>query len=131
MIRQVNIKLEWIHYTKVITLEVFQNIIIYHEKRCLALSWRKSLSYRNQSIDLLCKSMDWFLYNRDLRHERFKRVNSLKSLRQKQRHWTLANTTRILDFLLKWKPFSLLVQKSSITSFHNCRELMQSHTSER
>ena len=28
------------------------------------------LSYRNQSIDLLCKSMDWFLYDNDLRHER-------------------------------------------------------------
>ena len=37
---------------------------------CLTLSWRRSLSYRNQSIDLLCKSMDWFLNGRDLRHER-------------------------------------------------------------
>ena len=35
----------------------------------LTLSWRTSLSYRNQSINLLCKSMDWFLYGRDLRHE--------------------------------------------------------------
>ena len=35
------------------------------------LSWRWFLSYRNQSIDLFCKSMYWFLY-RDLRHERFK-----------------------------------------------------------
>ena len=26
------------------------------------------LSYRNQSIDLLCKSMDWFLYDMDLCH---------------------------------------------------------------
>ena len=33
------------------------------------LSLRRSLSYRNQSIDLLCKSMDLFLYNRDLRHK--------------------------------------------------------------
>ena len=29
-------------------------------------------SYRNQSIDLLCKSMDWFLYDIGLRHERVK-----------------------------------------------------------
>ena len=36
----------------------------------LALSWWRSLSYRNQFIDLLCKSMDWFLYDRDLRHQR-------------------------------------------------------------
>ena len=28
--------------------------------------------YRNQWIDLLSKSMDWFLYDRDLRHERVK-----------------------------------------------------------
>ena len=33
------------------------------------LSWRRSLSYRNQSINFLCKSFDWFLYDRDLRHE--------------------------------------------------------------
>ena len=31
-------------------------------KCCLNLSWRRSLSYRKQSIDLLCISMDWFLY---------------------------------------------------------------------
>ena len=31
-----------------------------------------SLSYRNQPIDLQSKSMDWFLYDRDLRHERVK-----------------------------------------------------------
>ena len=36
----------------------------------LTLSWRRSLSYRNQSIDLLCKSMGWFLYDRDICHER-------------------------------------------------------------
>ena len=29
------------------------------------LSWRRSLSYRNQSINFLCKSFDWFLYDRD------------------------------------------------------------------
>ena len=28
--------------------------------------------YRNQSIDLQRKSMDWFLYDRDLHHERVK-----------------------------------------------------------
>ena len=29
-----------------------------------------TLSYRKHFIDLLCKSVDWFLYGRDLRHER-------------------------------------------------------------
>ena len=43
-------------------------------KQLLTLSWQRSLSYRNQSIDLLCKSVDWFLYNNGFRHER---VNSL------------------------------------------------------
>ena len=38
----------------------------------LTLSWWKPLSYRNQSIDLLCKAMDWFLYDIVLRHERGK-----------------------------------------------------------
>ena len=36
----------------------------------LTLSRRGPLSYRNQSIDLLCKSMDWFLYDSGLRLER-------------------------------------------------------------
>ena len=35
----------------------------------LAFSWRRSLSCTNQSNNLLCKSMEWFLYDRDLRHE--------------------------------------------------------------
>ena len=40
-----------------------------HEE-VLTFSYQRSLSYRNQSIDLPSKSMDWFLYDRDLRHER-------------------------------------------------------------
>ena len=35
----------------------------------LNLSWRRPLSYGNQSIDLLRKSMDWFLCENGLRHE--------------------------------------------------------------
>ena len=38
----------------------------------LTLSRRRSQSYRNQSTDLLCKSMDWFLYDTNLHHERVK-----------------------------------------------------------
>ena len=40
----------------------------------LTLSWRRPLSYRNHSIDLLCKSMDWFLYDNGLRHEKVNHV---------------------------------------------------------
>ena len=36
----------------------------------LTLSWRRSISYRNQPIDFLRKSVDWFLYYIGLRHER-------------------------------------------------------------
>ena len=32
----------------------------------------EALSYRNESIDLLCKSTDRFLFDRDPRHERVK-----------------------------------------------------------
>ena len=42
-------------------------------KKLLALSWRRPLSYRNQSINLQSKSMDWFLYDNGLCHDR---VNS-------------------------------------------------------
>ena len=38
----------------------------------LTFSWRRPLSYRNQSIDLRSKSLDWFLYGNGLRHERVK-----------------------------------------------------------
>ena len=38
----------------------------------LSLLWWRPLSYRNQSIDLLCRSMDWFLCDTDFRHERVK-----------------------------------------------------------
>ena len=38
----------------------------------LTPSWWRPFSYRNRSIDLLCKSMDWFLYDNGLRHERVK-----------------------------------------------------------
>ena len=45
----------------------------------LTLSWRKSLSYRDQFTDfkrMLCKSMNWFLYDWDFLDE--KGVNDIK-----------------------------------------------------
>ena len=35
---------------------------------------------RNQYIDFLCKSMDWFLYDWDLRYERVKNFQSVLNL---------------------------------------------------
>ena len=54
--------------------------------RYLTLSWRRPISYRNQSIDLLCKPMDWFLYDIGLRHERVKHYQtwSFSSYKQKK-----------------------------------------------
>ena len=42
----------------------------YQENHCLTLSRKRPLSYRNQSIDLQSKSMDWFLYDNGLFLER-------------------------------------------------------------
>ena len=44
----------------------------------LTLSWRRPLSYRNQSIDFQIKSMDWFLYDNGLSLERVKSHNCPK-----------------------------------------------------
>ena len=44
----------------------------------LTLPWRRSLSYRNQSIDLQNKPMDWFLYDKYVRHERVKQTTSFQ-----------------------------------------------------
>ena len=46
--------------------------VIFSSLMSLTLSWRRPLSYRNQSIDLLRKLMDWFLLDNGLRHERVK-----------------------------------------------------------
>ena len=43
----------------------------------LTRSWRRSLSYRSQFIDLPSKSLDWFLYDGDLRYERVRYWNNI------------------------------------------------------
>ena len=51
------------------------------------LSCRWQLSYRKQSIDLLRKSMDWFLYDNGHRHERVKlENNSVKFLWREKKY---------------------------------------------
>ena len=80
----------------------------------LNLSWRRPLLYRNQSIDLLCKSIDWFLYDRDRRHERVKGVK-LKQWRKKR---------------LRHRCFSVNITKFLITPFfiEHHRWLLLSHS---
>ena len=55
--------------------ETLPDLFIVTNRLELILSRRRSLSYRNHSIDLQSKSMDWCLYDSDLRHER---VNKLE-----------------------------------------------------
>ena len=35
----------------------------------ISLLWLRSISYWSQSIDLLCKSVGWFQYDREIRHK--------------------------------------------------------------
>ena len=51
----------------------------------LTLSRRRPLSCRNQSIDLLGKSMDWFLYDNSLRLEWVKEITGkfIETVREK------------------------------------------------
>ena len=77
----------------------------------LTLSWRRPLSYRNQSIDLLNKSTDWFLYDNDLRHERVK--VSIETF--------LKKLTLKVHFCFQW--FSLTAfstKKNKVISKTNC-----------
>ena len=58
----------------------------------LTLSWRRPLSYRNQSIDLLWKSVDWFLYDNGLRHERVKFLYMITASAMKELMFTYCCT---------------------------------------
>ena len=55
---------------KVSVIDKYSDLMSEDLFQTLTLSWWRCLSYRNQSIYLLWKSIDWFLYDRDLRHER-------------------------------------------------------------
>ena len=64
----------------------------------LIFSWQRSLSYRNQSIDLCRKSMDWFLYDRDLRHQRAKVIKPFQAKVYFHIPWQRQNTIVSLTF---------------------------------
>ena len=59
----------------ILSMHSFNSIV--KRKTRLTLSWRRLLSYRNQSIDLPWKSMDWFRYDNGPRHERVKLTSVL------------------------------------------------------
>ena len=59
--------------------------------KSLTLSRRRPLSYRNQSTDLLRKSMGWFLYDNGLRLERVKHVRDMTQGVLQKKHYTTAS----------------------------------------
>ena len=50
----------------------------YNLKNYIHGTWRRSLSYRKPSIDLLCKSINWFLYDGDFRHKGLNQTAEIK-----------------------------------------------------
>ena len=67
-------------------------------EKYLRLSRRRYLSNRNQAIDLQSKSVDWFLYNGDLCHER---VKTLPKICDKVFLWKWLSVKSRELFLLK------------------------------
>ena len=67
---------EWSQFKFLACMSGLRNVIL-KSKSLLTLSRWCPLSYRNQSIELLCKLMDWFLYDNSLRHERVNCQNVL------------------------------------------------------
>ena len=55
-----------------IGIPILDTLILVCPNLILSFLWCRLLSYRNQSIDLLWKSMEWFLYDNNLHHERIK-----------------------------------------------------------
>ena len=76
-------------------------------KTHLTLSCRRPWSYRNQSIDMHCKSMDWFLYNNGPRHERVKHSKTIYITFMQ----LLMFASKFPDFRQKLHP--LIMQKSA------------------
>ena len=76
----------------------------------LTLSWRGPLPYRSQSIDLQSKSMDWFLYNNGLSHERVKLFLNLSVL-----SWCIKGT-----YNFYWLKKKCLIQFEYDIDIPNC-----------
>ena len=80
---------------------------------CLTLSWQRPCSYRNQYIDLLCKPIDWFLYENVMVHRRlhFRQIHIL-FLFQRFECYTTVIVTELL-YINKISFFLLLYKKVS------------------
>ena len=88
----------------------------------LNLSWFRSLSCKNQSIDLHSKSKDWFLQHRDLSHERvkIKFINALtKALKSPYRQ--ISGTQFLSIFLNLLMELVRLIQDATISLVLNAK----------
>ena len=81
----------------------------------LTLPWRRSLSYGNQSNDLQRKSMDWFLYERDFRHERVKREMAFITWTPKVLHCQIYCS--LICSLISFSPWSISSTMVHLTHF--------------
>ena len=92
----------------------------YNNAKChsLTLSWKSFLSHRNQFIDLQSKSMDWLLYDKDLRHK------TVKALLLANRLINL----RIVIFIGAPKPLQLSKIESFVTNKGCCKALHLRYT---
>ena len=105
-----DVDLQDFHYFSDFTrISFFENLLFW---KPLTLSWRRSLPYKYQFIDLACKSMDWFLYDKDLRHERVKPqlIKNFNDIRQSKNSNVYLNLVqfiivvpRRLKILGNWK----------------------------
>ena len=87
-------------------------------KKCLTLSWRRPLSYRNQSIDK--QSMDCFLYDNGLRHER---VNVNLRVWICYREFYDWNEMNLITQIIKFSIKDFFSKCNQIRSFLNPREV--------
>ena len=55
--------------------------------------------------------MGWFLYDRDLRHERIKRDTYRKHIKNKKKYFSLT----------QWHQWSLILRMNSLPSFENLK----------
>ena len=88
----------------------------------LTLSWRRPLSYRNQSTDLLWKSLDWFLYDNGLHHERVKMSTAILLLECHHLCWLNPRPTLFGRYEKKNGDVQLSANATDRTSFcHLCK----------
>ena len=109
----------WIQKSKKHLLCPEHYVWIFNHGVGLTLSLRRSISYRHQSNDLQSKSMDWFLYDRDLCHERFKGHcrNSQKGCSVKKLPLKISQISQENNYLQDWSPASNFIKK---TLQHRC-----------